>query len=212
MQIAGIRSVLNGRTTRSDVPGGRAAEPTQPARETAAPGRISALAPLPPSPVRDSALARPVVIAFPGAEDRTTVDARMTRDAHRAYRDVQNTAAPRAALTLAEDAAEVATPVRSVARPARTEAPAREESSSDASRPTQTGVPGSVSQGLATLWRLLSGQADVVADRQRKAPRKAAAAVHQAGVLPADEGGWTEALTLFTLVATVCLAIWLLLF
>ncbi len=30
--------------------------------------------------------------------------------------------------------------------------------------------------------------------------------------MPAEQGGWTEALTLFTLIATVCLAVWLLLF
>ncbi len=214
MQIAGIRSVLNGRTTRADATAGRTSEPAQPGRDAVAPARTSALAPLPPSPVRGAAVARPVVIAFPTAEDTTAVNARTTRDAQRAYRDTQNASAPRAVLTIVEDAAaEANAPARSVTRAARADAPARDEAVPDGPRPTPTGVPGLIAHGLATLWRLLPGQASISADERRKTPGKASAAgAGRAREMPAEQGGWTEALTLFTLVATVCLAVWLLLF
>lgn len=212
MQIAGIRSVLNGRTTRSDAPAGRAAEPLQPTRDAVAPGRIAAQVPLPASPVRGAAPARPVVIAFPTAENAGTTEARTTREAHRAYRDTQNMAAPRIALALVEDTAQAAAPARAVPRPARTDAATRDEAAADAPRSAPSGIPGVLAQGFAALWRFLPGQADAVADQPRKAPGKAATAARPAGEMPADQGGWTEALTLFTLVATACLAIWLLLF
>ena len=214
MQIAGIRSVLNGRTTRADAPAGRTPEPAQPVRDAAVQARASALVPLPPSPVRSAAVARPYVIAFPTPEDPTAATARTRRDAPRAFRDTQNAAAPRAALAAVEDAAdETAAPARSVTRAARADAPARDEAVPDGPRPMPTGVPGLIAQGLATLWRLLPRQAGNSADERRNAPGKATAAgAGRAREMPAEQGGWTEALTLFTLVATVCLAIWLLLF
>lgn len=212
MQIAGIRSVLNGRTIRSDSTGGRAAEPLQPTRDAITPARIAAQAPLPASPVRGTAPARPVVIAFPTAENAGTAEARTTREAHRAYRDTQNMAAPRIALNVVEDATQAVAPARAVPRPARADAPTRDEAATDAPRPASNGIPGVLAQGLAALWRFLPGQVNAAADQPRKAPGKATTAARQAGEMPADQGGWTEALTLFTLVATACLAIWLLLF
>ncbi len=211
MQIAGIRSVLNGRTIRPDAPEGRTAEPAQPVRDAAATARSTALVPLPT--LRGAAPARPVLIAFPTAEDAATPPARMSRDAQRAYRDTQNLAAPRTVLTVVEDVAEAAAPSRSVARAARAEAPARDEAAADGPRQSPTGVPGLVAQGLATLWRLLPGQAGVAVDGRRTSPGKATSAGSgRTREMPAEQGGWTEALTLFTLIATVCLAVWLLLF
>ncbi|HHZ08756.1 MAG TPA: hypothetical protein GX405_08270 [Rhizobiales bacterium] len=212
MQIAGIRSVPDGRTTRSDAPGARAAELLQPTRDAVAPGRIAAQAPLPASPVRGAAPARPVVIAFPTAENAGAAEAQTTREAHRAYRDTQNMAAPRIAVAPLEDTAQATAPARAAPRPARTEAPTRDEAAADAPRQMPGSFTGVLAQGLAALWRFLPGRTDAVGDRQRTARGNAAAAARRAGEVPADQGGWTEALTLFTLVATVCLAIWLLLF
>jgi hypothetical protein len=211
MQIAGIRSVLNGRTIRPDAPTGRTAEPAQPARDAAATVRSGALVPLPT--LRGAAPARPVLIAFPTAEDAAIPPARTSRDAQRAYRDTQNLAAPRALLAAVEDIAEAAAPSRSVARAARADAPTRDEAAVDGPRPTPTGVPGLAAQGLATLWRLLPGQAGIAVDGRRTSPGKATATGSgRTREMPAEQGGWTEALTLFTLIATVCLAVWLLLF
>lgn len=210
MQIAGIRSVLSGRTIRPDALAERTAEPVQGARDAAAGGRTTA--PLPPSPVRGAAVARPLVIAFPGAEEAATQPGRATREAQRAYGDMQNAAAPRPAPAIVEDAAEAAVPARAVARAARADAPARDEAAADGPRPAPTGIAGALAQGLATLWRLLPGQAGIAADERRKAPGKpTAAGPGRARDLPAEQGGWTEALTLFTLLATVGLALWLLL-
>lgn len=213
MQIAGIRSVLNGRTTRPDAPSGRAAEPAQTLRDGAATARSAALAPLPPSPVRVAAPAQQVVIAFPTAEEAATASARTPRDAERAYRDTQALAAPRAAPALLEEAAEQAAPARPAARAARADAPGRDETAADGPRPTPTGIPGVVAQGLAALWRFLPGQAGSIGDQRRTGSAKATAArPGERNAAPASEGGWTEALTLFTLIATVCLALWLLVF
>lgn len=214
MQIAGIRSVLNGRTTRPDATG-RAAEPAQPVREASGPGRNAALVPLPPSSSSSPAGAvaiRPVVIAFPASEEQKAAATRPAHEAQRAYRDMQ-TAAPRAALALVEEAADVAEAPARTARAARAVAAARDEAPPEAPRPAQAGVPGIVAQGLAALLRLVPGQAGAFGEERRKEPATAAAA--RPGERPdtgAGEGGWTEALTLFTLVATVCLALWLLVF
>jgi hypothetical protein len=214
MQIAGIRSVLNGRTIRPDVTAGRAAEPAPSARETAAATRSTAIVPLPASPVR-GLTTQPVVIAFPTANDAAAAT-RPAHEAQRAYRDMQNTAAPRAALALVEDVAVEAAPARIAARTARVGAPARDEIAADVSRTgpaaLPAGVPGAVVQGLAMLWRLLPGQAGIAGEDRRGTTGKSMATRTDRLADTADQGGWTEALTLFTLVATVCLALWLLVF
>lgn len=218
MQIAGIRSVLSGRTIRPDVTAGRAAEPAPSARETAAAARSAAIVPLPASPVRGTAT-RPLVIAFPTANDAAAAT-RPAPEAQRAYRDMQNTAAPRAALALVEDAAEAA-PARAAPRAARGGPPVADEAAADAPRPGPSTMapplPGAVAHGLAALWRLAAGQAlpsqaGLAGEDRRRATGRATAARTDRLAEPAGEGGWTEALTLFTLVATVCLALWLLVF
>jgi hypothetical protein len=219
MQIAGIRSVLNGRTIRPDVTAGREAEAAPPARDAAAPARSAAIVPLPASPAR-AGTTRPLAVAFPTANDAAAAT-RPIPDAQRAYRDMQNTAAPRAVLALVDDVAAEAAPARAAARTARGGPPAADEAAADAPRPGPSAMPptlpGAVAHGLAALWRLaagqvLSSQGGLAGEDRRRATGKATAAAADKVRETAGEGGWTEALTLFTLVATVCLALWLLVF
>lgn len=211
MQIAGIRSAPEGRTIRPDATAGKTAD-AAPARDAATAAGRAAIAPLPPSPVRTRSL-RPVVVAFPAGDSQNAVPPQPANDAQRAYRDMQ-AAAPRPALALVEDiATETAAPARAV-RTARAGAPARDETFPDAPRPPQAGLPSIVAQGVAhslsALLRVVAGQS-VVADKTRsRKPAKATAARPADAENAVEQGGWMEAITFFTLVATVALALWLL--
>lgn len=203
MPIVGVRSTSLAKGLRAEAVAGRSAPrtqamPTLPVR----PGSLAALL-----PDAEGATARPR-LNLPLVPTQLTGPAEQepARTVIRAYQATRDAALPvQPASQAAADEVIQPAPARAAVRDVAERPAAREEGVDQ--RPAAPAAAGMVATSLVILPKpLLAASAETAAAAARRAPAGADGNAEQ----PGWEGGLTEAITLLTIVAAVCLGIWML--
>lgn len=193
------------RSIRAEAIASRSAARTQ---NTPAPvARPGALVELPPTTGGAPERPRVIVPVVPSPIARPA-EQEATRTVFRAYQATRDTILSLQPLPQAAEPEVVPPPqepARAVARE-QTERPAARDEGND-QRPSAHALAGMVVAGAGALSKpLVAPLADAPASKRASTRGKAGPGPEQ----PAREGGWTEAVTLLTIVAMVCLGVWML--
>ncbi|MGO4832954.1 hypothetical protein AB4144_11775 [Rhizobiaceae sp. 2RAB30] len=201
MPIVGPASAA--RNLRAEAGGGRAAlrTPTLPM----SPIRPGSLVELPV--VGEGVSERPRIIAVPLLPEGRPVEQETARTVIRAYQATRDAMLPATSLPVAEaEGSPVAPAPGRVAVREAVERPGAQEEAGEQRHATLIST-GMVPTAMASATRHLVGLAAQASVPDRSgADRKAA----QNAEPPFREGGWTEAVTLATIIAAICLGVWML--
>ncbi len=191
------------RNLRVEAGGGRAAPrtPTLPI----SPIRPGSLVELPV--VGEGGSERPRIIAVPLLPESRPVEQEAARTVIRAYQATRDVMLPATTLPVAEVEVSPAAPApgQAASRKAAERPAAREETGEQRhSIPISTGMVPTTMASATRLLAALSAQASV---QDRSGAGRTAARNAEP---PFREGGWTEAVTLVTIIAVICLGVWML--